>query len=32
MQARVDELARMLGGKAESARIHAESLLAGAAK
>lgn len=30
--ARVEELARMLGGKAESARIHAESLLAGAAK
>ena len=27
---RVDELARMLGGKAESARKHAESLLAGA--
>jgi DNA repair protein RecN (Recombination protein N) len=29
---RVDELARMLGGKAESARKHAESLLAGAAR
>ncbi len=29
---RVDELARMLGGKIESARIHAESLLAGAAR
>ncbi len=27
--ARVDELARMLGGRAESARKHAESLLAG---
>ncbi len=27
---RIEELARMLGGKAESARIHAESLLAGA--
>lgn len=30
--ARVEELARMLGGRAESARLHAESLLAGAAK
>ncbi|QIF03014.1 DNA repair protein RecN [Roseimicrobium sp. ORNL1] len=29
---RVDELARMLGGKTESARKHAESLLAGAAR
>ena len=27
---RIEELARMLGGKVESARIHAESLLAGA--
>jgi DNA repair protein RecN (Recombination protein N) len=27
--ARVDELARMLGGRTESARKHAESLLAG---
>jgi len=30
--ARVDELARMLGGKPESAKAHAVSLLAGAAK
>ncbi len=29
-EARIEELARMLGGKVESARIHAESLLAGA--
>jgi DNA repair protein RecN (Recombination protein N) len=29
---RVEELARMLGGKLESARVHAQSLLAGAAK
>ncbi|HSI63431.1 MAG TPA: DNA repair protein RecN [Candidatus Saccharimonadia bacterium] len=29
---RVDELARMLGGKAESARQHAQSLLEGAAR
>lgn len=29
---RVEELARMLGGKVESARLHAESLLDGAAK
>ncbi len=28
---RVDELARMLGGSADSARLHAQSLLAGAA-
>ncbi len=30
-EVRVDELARMLGGSAKSARAHAESLLAGAA-
>ena len=30
-ESRVDELARMLGGSAKSARAHAESLLAGAA-
>ena len=29
-EASIEELARMLGGKVESARIHAESLLAGA--
>ena len=30
-ESRVDELARMLGGSAKSARAHAESLLTGAA-